>query len=61
MDKLMLRPAETAQAIGISRSKVYQLLANGRLPCVRIDGSVRVPVDQLRRWINRKTEAGAST
>jgi excisionase family DNA binding protein len=51
MDKLLLRPVEAAEAIGISRSKIYELLASGELPSVRIGASVRVPVEALRAWI----------
>ncbi len=54
MDKLLLRPVEAAEAIGIGRSKVYELLASGELPSIHIGGSVRVPVDALRVWIARK-------
>lgn len=57
MDKLLLRPIEAAEAIGVGRSKVYELLASGELPSVRIGGSVRVPVDALRAWIARQLEA----
>ena len=32
MDRLLLRPAEAAETIGIGRSKVYELLASGDLP-----------------------------
>ena len=62
MDKLLLRPVEAAEAIGIGRSKMYELLASGELPSIRIGGSVRVPIDALRAWIARQlaepTEAG---
>ena len=51
MDRLLLRPTEAAEAIGIGRSKVYELLASGEIPAIRIGGSVRVPVDALRAWI----------
>jgi excisionase family DNA binding protein len=57
MDKLLLRPVEAAEAIGIGRSKVYELIARGELPSVRIGASVRVPVDALRAWIARQLEA----
>jgi len=45
---------EAAEAIGVGRSKVYELLASGELPSIRIGGSVRVPVDALQRWIDRQ-------
>ena len=40
----MLRPVEAAEAIGISRSKIYELLASGELPCLRIGASVGFPL-----------------
>ncbi len=62
MERLLLRPAEAAEAIGIGRSKIYELLASGELPSVRIGCSVRVPLDALRVWIARqvteRTEGG---
>jgi excisionase family DNA binding protein len=54
MDRLLLRPIEAAEAIGIGRSKVYELLASGELPSIRIGSSIRVPVEQLRDWIQQK-------
>jgi excisionase family DNA binding protein len=58
MEKLLLRPVEAADAIGIGRSKVYELLASGELPSIRIGASVRVPVDALKAWIAARTAAG---
>ena len=55
MERLLLRPTEAAESIGIGRSKVYELLASGELPSIRIGGSIRVPVDKLRAWIEAKT------
>lgn len=49
--KLALRPAEVADALGIGRSKVYELLAAGTLPSIRVGASVRVPTEALRVWI----------
>jgi len=49
-ERLALRVSESAQALGISRSKAYQLIAAGDLPSVRIGNSVRVPVAELKRW-----------
>jgi excisionase family DNA binding protein len=54
MEKLLLRPIEAAEAVGIGRSKVYELLASGELPSIRIGTSIRVPVDALRAWIARQ-------
>jgi excisionase family DNA binding protein len=62
MDRLLLRPTEAAEVIGLGRSKIYELLATGELPSIRIGSSVRVPVDALRAWIDKqlahRAEAG---
>jgi len=60
MEKLLLRPVEAAEAIGISRSKIYELLASGELPSVRIGASVRVPVEALRAWIAAQLDTSRS-
>jgi excisionase family DNA binding protein len=50
--KLLLRPSEASEILGIGRSKTYQLMADGTLPTIRIGKSVRVPAEALRRWID---------
>lgn len=49
--KLLYRPAEAAEAIGVSKTKAYELIASGEIPSIRIGGSVRVPVDALKAWV----------
>jgi len=58
MDKLLLRPPEVAEALGIGRSKVYELLAQGTLPLVRVGRSIRVPAVELRQWVEDETRKG---
>ena len=62
MERILLRPAETAELIGISRSRVYELIASGVLPSIRVGGVVRVPVAALQEWIARQlTEAAKAS
>lgn len=56
--KLLLRPAEAAEAMGVSRSRAYELIGSGQIPSIRIGGSVRVPLEALRAWINRQLKTG---
>ncbi len=51
MEKLLLKPTEVAETLGVGRSKAYQMMASGILPVVRMGKSVRVPVVQLREWL----------
>ena len=58
VDKLLLTTTEAADALGICRSKLYELLRAGRLESVRIDGSRRVPAAVLEEFVSR-LRAGA--
>jgi excisionase family DNA binding protein len=51
-DKLLLTPAEAAQVLSISRSKLYELIGQGRLDTVRIDTSRRVPRQALVEFVS---------
>ena len=51
MTQLLLTVPETAKALAISRSKLYELLAAGLVRSVRIDGSRRVPVKALETYV----------
>jgi excisionase family DNA binding protein len=42
VDKLF-KPTEAAAILGIGRSKIYELMASGRLDSVKIDGCRRIP------------------
>ena len=57
-NRLLLRPTEVAETLGIGRSKAYELIGSGVLPSIRIGGSVRVPVEALRDWINWQMAEG---
>lgn len=48
---LLLTPEEAARALSISRSKLYELLADGQLVSVRIGALRRIPVEALNSFI----------
>ena len=61
LQPLLLTIAQVAQALQLSRAKVYQLITQQRLPIVRIDRAVRISALSLHKWIadneiQRKTE-----
>ncbi|MGE5764441.1 MAG: helix-turn-helix domain-containing protein [Mycobacterium leprae] len=49
----MYRPDEVAEIVGISRSKIYMLLASGELRSVAIGRSRRITREDLERYIER--------
>jgi len=50
-DKLLYTPEEAARALGIGRSKVFDLLARRQLRSVRIDACRRIPASALVEFI----------
>ena len=63
--RMLLKPREVCQLTGLGKSMVYELMAAGAIPCVRIGRCVRVPADRLREWIEqlqgRETQGGESS
>ena len=54
--RLLLRPEEGANAIGVSRARFYELLAEGQLKSIKIGRSRRIPLSELQGWIAREIE-----
>ena len=51
MDALLLKVPEAAVQLGISRAKLYELISNGALPSVRVDGCRRIRRDDLLEYV----------
>ena len=56
----LLKPAEVAAALSVSKSRVYSMLASGQLPVVRIGRSVRCPSQDLGAWIRSRIRSGVA-
>ena len=52
-DPLLLTPTEAARALGIGRSKLYELLQAGVLESVHIGACRHIPTDALTSLVNR--------
>jgi len=46
MDRLLLKPDEVAQILGLGRTTVYEMIAAGTLPSVRLGRVIRL------RWVD---------
>jgi excisionase family DNA binding protein len=53
MNKLLLRPAEAAQVLGIGRTKLFELLASGDVESVCIGHCRRIPLDALETYLTK--------
>ena len=49
--RLLLRPEEVAQALGVGRSTVYELLRTGELRSVKIGTSRRIPTAAVVEYV----------
>lgn len=56
MEKLLLTPEDAADLLSIGRSKLYELIGDGRLASVRIDASRRVPMSALVEFVESLQE-----
>jgi excisionase family DNA binding protein len=55
LERLLLRPAEAAEILGVSRSKLYELVAARKLPSVRLDDGrlIRIPLSVLKALVEK--------
>lgn len=54
--RLLVTMAEAAAMLSISRSRLYQLVYEGRLPTIQIGRSRRVSVSALQHFVTRELE-----
>ena len=59
-DRLLLRPSEAAEVLGVGRSKLYELITDGVIPTVQVGHRMRVPVNALRAWIDAEISKARS-
>ncbi|MDQ3303882.1 MAG: helix-turn-helix domain-containing protein [Actinomycetota bacterium] len=51
-----MKVPEVAEELRIARSRAYELVANGKIPSVRIGRSVRVNRRELERWLEESRQ-----
>ena len=56
---LLVRPEDAARALGVGRTKVYELMRCGALRSVRVGGLRRIPVAALNEFVTRLEEEAA--
>jgi excisionase family DNA binding protein len=56
-DRLLIGVSEAAQMLSVSKSKLYELINQGMVPAIKVGHSLRIPVEQLRKWIAEQLEA----
>jgi len=59
---LLLKGAEVAEELGVSRALAYRMMGDGTLPTVRRSGGrmVRVPREALTEWVRSNTRSSGA-
>jgi len=57
---LLVRPEDAATALGVSRTKIYELMASGRLSSLKIGRSRRIPVEALTAFVSAISKESAA-
>jgi excisionase family DNA binding protein len=47
--------SQLATYLGISRASAYRLINSQDVPVIRIGGLIKIPKDELSRWLKRHT------
>lgn len=53
---LLLTVPQVCKALGLGRTKVYELIANEGLPVVRFGKAIRVSPGSLQRWLTKREQ-----
>ncbi len=52
MEPLLVTPETAFDMLGIKMAKGYKMIMSGELPSIKLGGSRRVPLAQLRAWVD---------
>ncbi len=58
--RLLLRIPEVADTLGIGRTKIYEMIATGELPTIRVGRAIRISVSTLQKWVEAREQQGVS-
>ncbi len=53
--RLLYNVNEMREALGIGKNLAYKLLARNDFPKVVLNGRYYIPVDKLKRWVDKET------
>jgi excisionase family DNA binding protein len=54
IERIALRPAEAAEALGVCRTTIYRMMETGEIPSIKIGRAKRILVEDLRNWRSRR-------
>jgi excisionase family DNA binding protein len=55
-DKAFLRVSDLAPVLDVTAGRIYQLIADGEIPAVKVGGAIRIPRQAWEQWLAGKSE-----
>ena len=59
LEPLAVSAPEAARLLGVSKPKVYELMARGDFPSFKVGSRTIVSVEGLLEWVKKQTEVSA--
>jgi excisionase family DNA binding protein len=56
VELITVRPAQAARITGLSRSSLYEAMADGSLPSAKVRGCRVIFLEDLRGWLQRERQ-----
>lgn len=53
---MLLKVSDLAPLMGVSRSRIYQLIRVGALPATKVGGAIRIPRAAWLAWLDSQSE-----
>jgi excisionase family DNA binding protein len=53
-------PAQAAEAIGVGKTRMYELIKDGTIPHVLVGGFIRVPWEALQHWADQVAHSASA-
>jgi excisionase family DNA binding protein len=54
MERQFLTVAQVSYELGVTSNRVYQLIAEGEIPSIRLGRMIRIPRERWEEWIEAK-------
>lgn len=60
MERPFLSVQDVANLLGLTKNRVYQLIAQREIPFARVGGTIRIPAEAWERWLSEKNAEAIS-
>ena len=59
--RLTVRIPQAVEMLGVSRSKIYELIQQGEIEVIKVGSSTLLPVDGLVRFVEKRRRASSTS